>query len=292
MRHLVACPACHQQYDASGRPWGSRFRCLCGQSLRVPRPNFHDAAVVRCSSCGAPREEQALSCRFCSADFTLHERDLQTICPGCMARVSDRARFCHHCATPLLAALPAGKATSFPCPACRGTTTLYSRSLGQPALPVLECPRCAGLWLGRKAFELLLERSRIESSWPALASEIRVTPNLQSKEAAVHQPLYRACPLCGELMHRRNYGRKSAVIIDSCKAHGVWFDADELEDLLRWVRRGGESQAEGLLKEEQEQLERQVRLRKATEPSDTGWSPSKPAPGGFLDFIGWLLGSP
>ena len=250
MRLLVACRVCHQQYDASGRPTGSRFHCLCGETLTVPRPSYQDATVVRCSSCGAPREGDAPACRFCGGDFTLHERDLHTICPGCMARVSDKARFCHHCATPLLSALPAGEATSYPCPACQGAKTLSSRSLGQPAVSVLECPACAGLWLGRETFELLLQRARIFAPPPGLAAEFRVGPDQAGQKLDRSAPIYRACPLCSQLMHRRNYGRKSAVIIDDCRPHGIWFDATELDVLLRWVRQGGETETRKLMKEE------------------------------------------
>ena len=50
--------------------------------------------------------------------------------------------------------------------------------------------------------------------------------------------LWTQCPDCGEIMHRRNYAGASGVIIDFCKNHGVWFDADELPRLLAWIRSG------------------------------------------------------
>jgi Zn-finger nucleic acid-binding protein len=40
-------------------------------------------------------------------------------------------------------------------------------------------------------------------------------------------------------MNRQNYGKRSGVIIDHCKEHGVWFDDQELERILAWIRRGG-----------------------------------------------------
>ena len=61
-------------------------------------------------------------------------------------------------------------------------------------------------------------------------------------------------------MHRRNYGRRSGVIVDSCAGHGLWFDGSELDELLTWVRRGGETAAALRHSEEQGQLERQRRL--------------------------------
>ena len=44
-------------------------------------------------------------------------------------------------------------------------------------------------------------------------------------------------------MHRRNYGRRSGVLVDTCRSHGIWFDPEELEAVLRWIRSGGEPAA-------------------------------------------------
>jgi len=37
-----------------------------------------------------------------------------------------------------------------------------------------------------------------------------------------------------------NYGKQSGILLDRCPAHGLWFDGDELDAVLRWVRLGGE----------------------------------------------------
>jgi DNA-directed RNA polymerase subunit RPC12/RpoP len=88
---LVACPNCHRQYDAAALAVGARFRCRCGQSITVPEIQARDAAVVRCASCGAAREGGAMSCTFCGSDFTIHDQDLETVCPSCLARISNSA---------------------------------------------------------------------------------------------------------------------------------------------------------------------------------------------------------
>ena len=55
-------------------------------------PQGHDAAVVRCSSCGGARSNgDGVLCEFCGSELTLHDRDLQTVCPGCFARAGSRA---------------------------------------------------------------------------------------------------------------------------------------------------------------------------------------------------------
>lgn len=41
-------------------------------------------------------------------------------------------------------------------------------------------------------------------------------------------------------MARRNLARgKSGVVVDLCGRHGIWFDADELAQLIAWTRAGG-----------------------------------------------------
>jgi Zn-finger nucleic acid-binding protein len=243
MRLLVACPECQRQYDASRRQIGSRFRCACGHVVAVQQPEGHDAQVVRCSACGAARADHAASCPYCQAEFTLHERDLNTICPHCLARVSDQARFCHHCGTGLVPELDAGSDTELVCPACQAGHGLVSRRLATEPVTVLECGRCAGFWMGREAFRQLVERARHEA---LPAGTLSQTPlhtaaqfGLPTQEQPRHGSFYRPCVVCGQLMNRLNYGHSSGVIIDVCRDHGIWFDADELARILTWLRAGG-----------------------------------------------------
>jgi len=244
MRLLVACEKCLRQYDATGRSPGSRFRCHCGEVVTVRQPEGRDAAVVRCSSCGAPRQEGSTSCQFCGADFTLHERDLNTVCPKCMARVSDHARYCHHCGTALLPESVAGSQTSLICPVCRRPPHLRSRRIGD--VSVLECDRCSGLWLGNEVFQHLTERASSDGAEvdPLFACLHTRAAHLDLPEEKAQQGWrYRNCVVCGKMMLRRNYGH-SGVIVDICKQHGVWFDADELPRILAWIRSGGMAKAE------------------------------------------------
>lgn len=289
LRLLVACPRCARQYDASERTVGSRFRCSCGEILTVPEPKPHAAAVVRCSSCGAPRQGAAAVCSFCGADFTLHEQDLDTLCPGCMARVSGRARFCHYCATPLVAEEAAGRHTERPCPVCGPESHLVSRRLGEESLAALECGRCAGLWIGKEAFELLAERARSRQ----LSIHGHGAPASTAPEQRQGGPLYRPCPLCGALMNRRNYGRRSGVIIDLCSEHGVWFDAQELDRILRWIKSGGPQKVAQQEMEELAERRREAARPAITQPTLGHYDGARPNPAwGLMDFlvdaVGWL----
>jgi len=247
MRVLVACPECHRQYDASRRRLGSQFRCHCGHVLVVRRPQGHDAPVVRCSACGAARPENATHCPYCQAEFTLHERDLDTVCPHCLALVSHQARFCHHCGTGLVPELEAGADTDLLCPACQDGHRLASRQLGTEHVAVLECGRCAGFWMGHEAFRQLVERAQREAL-PAyttletpqqVAAKFALPAGPVAPERHRHVSFYRPCAVCGKLMNRLNYAHESGVRIDVCRDHGIWFDADGLARILAWVRAGG-----------------------------------------------------
>ncbi len=237
MRRLVVCPKCSLQYDASGIPEGDRFRCSCGGMVRVLSVGGKEAAVVRCSACGAPRREGAAQCGFCSSDFTLRERDLNTICPGCLTRIADRSRFCHSCGVAIAPQVLASDSTTHPCPACGDAHHLSGRRI-ETDVSFLECQRCGGIWLGHEAFGHLQERARLK--------EIRwLGEEAAERQPATSQtgPLYRKCPMCAKQMSRRNFEYRSGVIIDVCPSHGLWLDLGELERILRWIQSGAMTQA-------------------------------------------------
>jgi hypothetical protein len=56
---------------------------------------------------------------------------------------------------------------------------------------------------------------------------------------------YRRCPECGGTMQRRNFGRRSGVVVDWCGSHGTWLDAHEMEDIAAFVLEGGLETAAG-----------------------------------------------
>jgi Zn-finger nucleic acid-binding protein len=40
-------------------------------------------------------------------------------------------------------------------------------------------------------------------------------------------------------MNRNNFASSSGVIVDICKRHGIWFDAEELPRIIEFIRKGG-----------------------------------------------------
>lgn len=235
MQLIITCPQCRRQYNGTGQPVGARYRCTCGAALEVPKPQPHEAAVIRCSSCGAPREAAAAACRYCGAEFTLREQQLDAVCPQCLARVSSRARHCHSCGS-LVQMRTGVTATELPCPGCAGDRKLVRRQLGETDAAIFECDVCGGLWVEKQVFEVLADRART-NTLPDLS--LRPAEGRPPAPAPGPGPFYRSCAQCGARMNRRNWGQKSGVIVDVCHHHGVWFDLDELDRLLRWLRTGG-----------------------------------------------------
>jgi Zn-finger nucleic acid-binding protein/DNA-directed RNA polymerase subunit RPC12/RpoP len=240
MQLIITCPQCRRQYDGTGQPVGARYRCPCGAALEVPRPQPHEAAVIRCSSCGAPREAAAtasavVACRYCGADFTLREQQLDAVCPQCLARVSSRAHHCHSCGTRVQMRTGV-TATELPCPACAGSRKLARRQLGETDAAIFDCEVCGGIWVEKQVFDVLADRARTDTL-PDLS--LRPAAGRPAPAAPGQGPFYRSCAQCGARMNRRNWGQKSGVIVDVCQNHGVWFDLDELDRLLRWLRTGG-----------------------------------------------------
>jgi predicted RNA-binding Zn-ribbon protein involved in translation (DUF1610 family) len=244
MRRIVSCPSCKRQLDATSLPLGSRFRCRCGAVITVSATASRDAEVVRCASCGAPREAGARSCAYCGSDFTVHEQDLETICPSCLARISDSAKFCSHCGAAIAPEEIATDPTDRTCPSCGDGKRLQSRALGDTGFTALECGVCAGLWLGAEVFESLEERTRKTAT--AAADPIALRKEIASRPRIAPQKgvFYRPCPVCSQRMTRINFDQVSAIILDRCAPHGLWFDASELDAVLRWIKIGGERASE------------------------------------------------
>ncbi len=286
---LVRCPDCARQYHTDGRRAGERFRCSCGAGLTVPAARPVEAAVVRCASCGAARGGGESVCRFCGAEYSLLDRDRNTLCPACAARIPDRARFCPRCAVPILPVRSDGSPTDRACPACGPERRLISRALGELDAAALECPGCTGLWLEREVFERLAAATRREQAPFARPRSIGTPPPPRADR-------YRPCPECGKLMLRRNQGGRSGVLIDLCHAHGLWFDAEELDRILDWLRGGGAEAAEAARLAEQREQRRAERLRRELADAESGqrgfggpWT-EHGSPDPFVRLLEWLAG--
>lgn len=180
------------------------------------------APVLRCASCGAPAQPGDVRCTYCKASLAT------VACPHCFALVHADAAHCPHCGKGLERA-PA-EATTLPCPACGEMLT--RRTLG--SISIQPCESCGGLWMSNEAFQAVTATH--EDRGTALAG-LGVTPAPAPPTEAVVR--YRKCPECQTMMNRQNYARISGVILDVCRHHGTWFDADELRRVLDFIESGG-----------------------------------------------------
>jgi Zn-finger nucleic acid-binding protein len=138
-------------------------------------------------------------------------------------------------------------------------------------MSALECGTCAGLWLADETFRQLCERARVEKEIEPETRAHGDGPDAHADPAA-GRIFYRRCPVCSARMNRRNFGRRSGVILDQCRDHGTWFDASELSRALDWIRSGGEGLAEEREKEEARAVLSAARFRVEPKAPENSWT--------------------
>jgi Zn-finger nucleic acid-binding protein len=248
---LIACPKCHRQYDVGSYPEGSRVRCLCGNLCQVPRPRARAVEMLHCSNCGGRLASAKKTCEYCSAEIRLADRGLGPACPECFASTLADASYCSTCGTRLQAESILRALVDRPCPRCKQPLTECEGA----AVRYVECSACGGLWLDEELFERIARdrdggiAEAVRGTLPAVGSSAR--------EATVS---YVPCPVCGELMNRRNFASCSGIVLDWCRGHGWWFDPDELARALAFLENGGMERSRVLAHERRlEELRREKR---------------------------------
>jgi Zn-finger nucleic acid-binding protein len=199
-----------------------------------------DAPVRRCGSCGAVVATGSRICDYCSSEIVRDPGDLSLLCPECFARNAERSRFCTACGVAFRPETPGATAIEVPCPDCGGL--MPARTVG--GVGVNECPACHGLWVPGERFDLLVSRA-IEAQRAARSGHgPPPAPRVRGGNPVTVEVRYRKCPVCDAFMLRRNYRRTSGVVVDRCRDHGTWLDADELEQIAGFILSGGLERAE------------------------------------------------
>ncbi|MBN2195565.1 MAG: zf-TFIIB domain-containing protein [Polyangiaceae bacterium] len=148
------------------------------------------------------------------------------------------------------------------CPRCE--TPLLALPQGPGSL--FDCAQCGGQFVENALLRDLVEQQRVVRP----VAGFPPTSQVPSTETV----RYLACPACAKLMHRKNFGRRSGVIVDVCPHHGIWFDAGELPRILSFVSSGGLERAAALHREE----ERMASLRGGSSgPSSAALSSGVPS---------------
>ncbi len=167
--------------------------------------------MARCSSCSAPLPANINRCTYCNVrnDVDLHGKHKYSV----KTRKSDR--ICPHCDKPL---------------------QTVKLDLSGPFY-IERCKTCFGLFFDPGEIETLLESSVSN----VFDINLKLIKSINKDRYQKNQQIkYIKCPVCRILMNRVNFGRRSGVIIDQCKKHGIWVDNGEITHLMEWKKAGGE----------------------------------------------------
>ena len=134
---------------------GAAFECSCGTTLEARAPKVVEAAVSRCSACGAVARGQDDDCRYCGSEIVHAAHRGGLICPECMARNLDDARFCLACGTGFEPSAPIADTPERRYPCCERLMSVSEVD----GLVVQECPKCHGLWAANEVFSSLVDRA-------------------------------------------------------------------------------------------------------------------------------------
>lgn len=182
---------------------------------------------MNCPTCGAPVSSDATQCEHCGSRLAV------VACPSCFGMVFAGAKFCSHCGA-AIARQEVDAAAELLCPRCQ--VDMQAIVIGQTNLR--ECPNCEGIWADTESLQ------RICADREQQSAVLGVAQSLPTVETNLERNIrYVPCPVCQTLMNRVAFAHCSRVVVDVCRAHGTWFDKDELRRIVEFIRAGGFEQA-------------------------------------------------
>jgi Zn-finger nucleic acid-binding protein len=233
--------------------------------------------ALNCPNCGAGVSSDKIECLFCRSR-------LKTMaCPSCLGLMFVGSKHCSHCGIKVVQTNVVSEEKLGDCPRCK--IKLKILQVGETSL--CECEKCGGLWVDVETFEEVCANHEKQAQ---VLNSIEQNPAHRNLAKIQYVP----CPDCKNLMNRNNFANSSGVIVDICKLHGVWFDAEELPKIIEFIRKGGldrQRQKEKLQIEEQRKIliEQQSKLARENarfNQNETGWdSPSTFAIRQFVRFL-------
>jgi len=200
------------------------------------------AASLHCPNCGAAAGLDSKECTYCHAPLATMS------CPGCFNRVFIGAAYCPHCGSHV-SRQPGSDTATEPCPRCH--TPMTGIQVG--TLTLAECGTCKGTWVDADAFD------RLCGDREAQAAVIHGNALQHLPTNALEKISYRPCPRCSKMMNRVNFAKYSGVVLDVCRAHGTFFDRDELHRVVTFIQAGGLDRARARDREALEEAERRLR---------------------------------
>jgi Zn-finger nucleic acid-binding protein len=140
------------------------------------------------------------------------------------------------------------------CPRCE--LGLSSRLVGDARID--ECSRCHGVFVPAALMPRLLDGLD-------LGGEVIATFPAGTPVAHPGGPMYVKCPRCRSVMNRKLFATGAKVVVDVCRADGIWFDDAELRAVAEFAARGGMERAARLEQEEQRKRTGEHEKRRARE---------------------------
>jgi Zn-finger nucleic acid-binding protein len=220
--------------------------------------------------CGAPAVDNSPNCLHCGA------RLAKVACPSCFGMIFEGSKFCPHCGAEITRT-EVPNAPFLPCPKCQ--SNMEALLLG--ATPVSECQTCNGLWVDVSTFQQICVDREKQSAVLGMAAQIFPAGQMPL-ETKYH---YVPCPVCRELMARVNFAHCSGIVVDVCRQHGTWFERDELQNIVNFIRSGGLEKCRQKEKEELDDARRRLMAaRRAAAFDSSDNRPRYHAASGLLDI--------
>lgn len=177
---------------------------------------------LNCPNCGGAVFSDAASCQFCRSR-------LKTMaCPSCLGVMFAGSKHCPRCGAKAVLPKVASEENSGKCPRCQiGLGLLKIEEIN-----LRDCRKCDGVWANAETFENICANRESQAAVLGFMAKKKTAENNKPVQ-------YVPCPVCRQLMNRHNFARSSGVIIDICKQHGVWFDSEELPQIIEFILQGG-----------------------------------------------------
>ncbi|CAG0976203.1 hypothetical protein ARNL5_02086 [Anaerolineae bacterium] len=163
-------------------------------------------------------------------------------CKNCAAPLAANTNICEYCGTRNdvdLQNIPSYNTTQFSgkhCPCCDIPLQIIGLELNRPFC-IERCPDCLGLFFEPNELETLLDCSISH----VYSFNFQLLDNINNERYQKETKIqYVRCPVCQVLMNRVNFAYRSGVVVDKCKAHGIWLNSGELIHLLEWKKAGGQ----------------------------------------------------
>ena len=240
------------------------------------------ARSYECPACGGLVREAARICSYCRTPIATIR------CGRCFTMNVPEAMHCMSCGAELgLEPISQDLCADARCPHCADQR--LDSFLG-PDGTIFDCGQCGGQFVSVDVLHAMVHR------YENVGSD---TPRQYRAGNPISEPLkYIHCPICRDLMLRRNFGQVSGVVVDVCAKHGTWFDIGELAHILEFVGDGGLQRAAAIDAREQERLQSH-RLDTFTQHSGAAvpelqfsdrsmvirWDEMRDA---ALDFVSWV----